>query len=408
MELSEENIEQLKKDFQTAKTYDDLMGKDGAIKKLLKLSIENMLNAELTEHLGYPKHSPVGNNSGNSRNGNSTKTLKNDHGEIEIKVPRDRNGEFDPILIKKYERTIGPIEDKIISMYAKGMSTRDIQSHVEDIYGIEISPSMVSNITDKILDTVKQWQNRPLEKLYPIVFFDAIHYKVRDDGRVLTKAAYTCLAIDLQGRKDLLGLWIGQSEAAHFWLNIMTELKNRGVEDILIACVDGLKGFPEAINTVFPKTAVQLCIIHMVRNTLKKISYYERELFMGSLKKLYTAPTEEAAMMQMDNLEANWGKKYPSAIKLWRNNWSNAMTFMTYPKELRKIIYTTNAVEALHRQFRKITKAKSLFPNDESLRKILYLAYMGTAKKWTIAIHKWQVALNHLTIIFEDRFNENI
>jgi len=407
MELTEENIEQLKQDFKTAKTYNDLMGKDGAIKKLLKLSIENMLDAELTEHLGYPKHSPVGNNSGNSRNGNSTKRLKNDHGEIEIKVPRDRNGEFDPILIKKYARTIGPIEDKIISMYAKGMSTRDIQSHVEDIYGIEISPTMVSNITDKILDTVKQWQNRPLEKLYPIVFFDAIHYKVRDDGKVLTKAAYTCLAIDLQGRKDLLGLWIGQSEAAHFWLNIMTELKNRGLEDILIACVDGLKGFPETINMVFPKTAVQLCIIHMVRNTLKRISYYERELFMGSLKKLYNAPTEEAAMMEMDNIEANWGKKYPGAIKLWRDNWSNAMTFMTYPKELRKVIYTTNAVEALHRQFRKITKAKSLFPNDESLRKILYLAYMGTAKKWTIAMHKWQVALNHLTIIFEDRFNEN-
>jgi transposase-like protein len=349
----------------------------------------------------------VGNNSGNSRNGNSTKTLKNDQGEIEIKVPRDRNGQFDPILIKKYERTIGPIEDKIISMYAKGMSTGDIQSHVEDIYGIEISPTMVSNITDKIMDTVKQWQNRPLEKLYPIVFFDAIHYKVRDDGKVLTKAAYTCLAIDLEGRKDLLGLWVGQSEGAHFWLNIMTELKNRGVEDILIACVDGLKDFPETINTVFPKTAVQLCIIHMVRNTLKRISFHERELFMGYLKKLYTAPTEEAALMEMDNLEANWGKRYPSAIKLWRDNWYNAMTFLKYPKELRKIIYTTNAVEALHRQFRKITKAKSLFPNDESLRKILYLAYMGSAKKWTIALAKWQVAFNHLTIIFKDRFNEN-
>jgi transposase-like protein len=407
MELSEENIEQLKKDFKTAKTYNDLMGKDGAIKKLLKLSIENMLDAELTEHLGYPKHSPVGNNSGNSRNGNSTKRLKNDHGEIEIKVPRDRNGEFDPVLIKKYDRTIGPIEDKIISMYAKGMSTRDIQSHVEEIYGIEVSPTMVSNITDKILDTVKQWQNRPLEKLYPIVFFDAIHYKVRDDGKVLTKAAYTCLAIDLEGRKDLLGLWVGQSEGAHFWLNIMTELKNRGVEDILIACVDGLKGFPETINTVFPKTAVQLCIIHMVRNTLKRISFKERKLFMGCLKKVYTAPTEEAALMEMDNLEANWGKKYSGAIKIWRDNWSNAMTYMAYPKELRKIIYTTNAVEALHRQFRKITKAKSLFPNDESLRKILYLAYTGTAKRWIIAMPNWQVALNHLTIIFEDRLNEN-
>jgi putative transposase len=407
MELSEENIEQLKKDFKTAKTYNDLMGKDGAIKKLLKLSIENILDAELTEHLGYPKHSPVGNNSGNSRNGNSTKTLKNDHGEIEIKVPRDRNGEFDPVLIKKYDRTIGPIEDKIISMYAKGMSTRDIQSHVEEIYGIEISPTMVSNITDKILDTVKQWQNRPLEKLYPIVFFDAIHYKVRDDGKVLTKAAYTCLAIDLEGRKDLLGLWVGQSEGAHFWLNIMTELKNRGVEDILIACVDGLKGFPETINTVFPKTAVQLCIIHMVRNTLKRISFKERKLFMGCLKKVYTAPTEEAALMEMNNLEVSWGKRYSGAIKLWRDNWSNAMTYMAYPKELRKIIYTTNAVEALHRQFRKITKAKSLFPNDEALRKILYLAYMGTAKRWIIAMPNWQVALNHLTIIFEDRFNES-
>ena len=263
MKLTEEMIEQLKADLSGAKTYEDLMGKDGAIKKLIAKTLEQMLESELTEHLGYEKHSPVGRNSGNSRNGKTHKTLKNDNGQIEITVPRDRNGEFDPVIVKKYEKTIGPIEDKIISMYAKGMTTRDIQTHITELYGLEISSTLVSNITGKIIHLAEEWQNRPLEKIYPIVFFDVIHYKVRDESRKVTsKAAYTCLAVDIEGYKDLLGLWIGEAEGANFWLNILTELKNRGVDDIFIACVDGLKGFPEAINSVFPKTEIQLCIIH--------------------------------------------------------------------------------------------------------------------------------------------------
>lgn len=404
MELTNEMIEQLKFDLKKARTYQDLMGEDGAIKKLIKSSLEGMLEAELTEHLGYEKYSPSGKNTGNSRNGKTQKTLKNDNGEIDLTVPRDRNGSFDPIVVKKYERTIGPIEDKIISMYAKGMTTRDIQSHIHEIYGLDISPTLVSNITDKILDLAKQWHNRPLEALYPIVFFDAIHYKVQTEGRVLNKAAYTALAVDINGKKDLLGLWVAETEGANFWLNIFTELKNRGVEDILITCVDGLKGFPDAIHTVFPKAEVQLCIIHLIRNTLKYVASKDQKLFMKDLRKVYTAPTEEAAIIELENLETIWGNKYPLPIRTWRSNWVNASTFFKYPQEIRTIIYTTNAVEALHRQFRKVTKAKSLFPNDEALKKMLFLAYRDLSKKWTVMpVNNWAIVLSHLSIIFEQR-----
>jgi transposase-like protein len=405
MELTEEMIAQLKADLKTARTYQDLMGENGAIKKIIKASLEGMLDAELTEHLGYEKYSPAGKNNGNSRNGKSHKTLKNDNGEIELTVPRDRNGSFDPIVVKKYERTLGPIEDKIISMYAKGMTTRDIQSHVQEFYGLDVSPSLISQITDKIIDLAKEWHNRPLESLYPIVFFDAIHYKVTNDSRVVNKAAYTCLAIDITGRKDLLGLWVNESEGANFWLNILTELKNRGVNDIAIACVDGLKGFPEAINSVFPKTEIQLCIIHLIRNTLKYVSYKDQKTFMKELRQVYSAPTEEAALIALDKLEENWGKKYALSIKTWRNNWVHASTFFKYPLEIRKIIYTTNAVEAVHRQFRKVTKAKSIFPNDDALKKMLFLAYRDLSKKWTMQVQNWSIALSHLSIIFEERFN---
>ena len=404
MELTTDMIEQLKADLKNAKTYQDLMGENGAIKKLIKSSVEGMLEAELTEHLGYQKHSPYGKNSGNNRNGKSYKTLKNEQGEIDITVPRDRNGSFDPIVVKKYERTLGPIENKIISMYAKGMTTRDIQAHIHEIYGLDISPTLVSNITDKIIDLAKQWHNRPLDAVYPIVFFDAIHYKVQDEGRVVTKAAYTALAVDITGKKDLLGLWIGEAEGANFWLNIFTELKNRGVEDILITCVDGLKGFPDAIHTVFPHAEVQLCIIHLIRNTLKYVASKDQKLFMKDLKKVYNAPTEEAALLELDTLESTWGKKYSLPVKIWRNNWANASTYFKYPGEIKTIIYTTNAVEALHRQFRKVTKAKSLFPNDEALKKMLFLAYRDLSKKWKVMpIRNWSLVLSHLSIIFDQR-----
>jgi len=407
MELTEKMIEQLKADLSKAKTYDDLMGKDGAIKKLMAKTLEKMLESELTEHLGYEKHSPLGRNSGNSRNGRTNKTLKNDNGEIDITVPRDRNGQFDPVIVKKYEKTIGPIEDKIISMYAKGMTTRDIQTHITELYGIDISPTLVSNITNKIVHLAEEWQNRPLERKYAIVFFDAIHYKVRDDSRKVTsKAAYTCLAVDIEGHKDLLGLWVGESEGANFWLNIMTELKNRGVEDIFIACIDGLKGFPDAINTIFPKTEIQLCVIHQIRNTLKYVASKDQKLFMKQLKEVYKAPTEEAALLNLDTLEENWGSKYSLAIKSWRNNWANLSTFFKYPEEIRTVIYTTNAVEAVHRQFRKVTKNRALFPNDDALKKMLFLAYRDLSKKWTMPIRNWAIVLSHFSIYFEDRFDD--
>lgn len=407
MELTEKMIEQLKADLSKAKTYEDLMGKDGAIKKLIAKSLEQMLESELTEHLGYEKHSPEGINSGNSRNGKTRKSLKNDNGEIEITVPRDRNGEFDPVIVKKYEKTIGPIENKIISMYAKGMTTRDIQTHITELYGIDISPTLVSNITDKIVHLAEQWQSRPLERIYPIVFFDAIHYKVRDQSKkVVSKAAYTCLAVDIEGHKDLLGLWIGEAEGANFWLNILTELKNRGVEDIFIASIDGLKGFPEAINSVFPKTEIQLCVIHQIRNTLRYVASKDQKRFMKELKEVYKAPTEDAALINLDTLEENWGSKYSLAIRSWRNNWDNLATFFKYPQEIRTIIYTTNAVEAVHRQFRKVTKSRSLFPNDDALKKMLYLAYRDLSKKWTMPIRNWALVLSNFSIYFKDRFND--
>jgi putative transposase len=407
MELTKEMIEQLKADLSKAKTYEDLMGKEGAIKKLIAKSLEQMLEAELTEQLGYEKYSPVGKNSGNNRNGKTHKTLKNDNGEIELTVPRDRNGEFDPIIVKKYEKTIGPIEEKIISMYAKGMTTRDIQSHITELYGLDISPTLVSNITNKIVHLAEEWQNRPLEKKYPIVFFDAIHYKIRDESRKVTsKAAYTCLAVDIEGHKDLLGLWIGEAEGANFWLNVLTELKNRGVEDIFIACIDGLKGFPEAINTAFPKTEIQLCVIHQIRNTLKYVASKDQKVFMKELREVYKASTEEAALSNLDSLEEKWGGKYSLAIKSWRNNWEILATFFKYPQEIRTVIYTTNAVEAVHRQFRKVTKSKSLFPNDDALKKMLYLAYRDLSKKWTMPIWNWAIVLSHFSIYFNDRFQD--
>jgi len=408
MELTESMIEQLKADLKKARTYQDLMGENGAIKKIIKASLEGMLDAELTEHLGYQKYSTEGRNSGNNRNGKTHKTLKNDNGEIDITVPRDRNGTFDPLIVKKYERTIGPIEDKIISMYAKGMTTRDIQSHVQELYGLDVSATLISQITDKIVELAKQWQNRPLETIYPIVFFDAIHYKVQSEGKVINKAAYTCLALDITGRKDLLGLWVSESEGANFWLTVLTELKNRGIQDILIACIDGLKGFPEAINTVFPKTEIQLCVIHLIRNTLKYIASKDQKAFMKELREVYSAPTEESALIALEKLEEDWSKKYSLSLKIWRNNWIYASTFFKYPDEIRRIIYTTNAVEAVHRQFRKVTKSKSIFPNDEALKKMLFLAYRDLSKKWNLMpVQNWNVALSHLSIIFAERI-ENV
>tara|TARA_B100001989_G_C24539333_1_gene466561 strand:+ start:122 stop:1348 length:1227 start_codon:yes stop_codon:yes gene_type:complete len=403
MKLTPEIIKQLEEDLAQAKTYNDLMGKNGAIKKLIKSSLENILESELSEHLGYEKHSPEGNNSGNSRNGKTHKSVKTDEGMIDLEIPRDRNSSFDPVIVKKYEKTLGPIEDKIISMYAKGMTTRDIQSHVEEMYGLEVTAATVSRITDSIVVHAKEWQSRPLSEIYPIVFFDAIHYKVRQEGKVVSKAAYTCLAIDIEGQKDMLGIWIGESEGANYWLGIMTELKNRGVQDILIAAVDGLKGFPEAIESVFPGCEVQQCVIHQIRNTIRYIASKNQKEFMKDLKPVYQAPTEEAGLLALDKLEEKWGDKYPFPIKSWRNNWNNLAVFFNYPPEIRKMIYTTNAVENLHRQFRKVTKNRSIFPSDDALTKMIFLAYRDISKKWKMTLPNWGLIISQLSIRFEIR-----
>lgn len=403
MKLTPEIIKQLEEDLAQAKTYNDLMGKNGAIKKLIKSSLENILESELSEHLGYEKHSPEGNNSGNSRNGKTHKSVKTDEGMIDLEIPRDRNSSFDPVIVKKYEKTLGPIEDKIISMYAKGMTTRDIQSHVEEMYGLEVTAATVSRITDSIVVHAKEWQSRPLSEIYPIVFFDAIHYKVRQEGKVVSKAAYTCLAIDIEGQKDMLGIWIGESEGANYWLGIMTELKNRGVQDILIAAVDGLKGFPEAIESVFPGCEVQQCVIHQIRNTIRYIASKNQKEFMKDLKPVYQAPTEEAGLLALDKLEEKWGDKYPFPIKSWRNNWNNLAVFFNYPPEIRKMIYTTNAVENLHRQFRKVTKNRSIFPSDDALTKMIFLAYRDISKKWKMTLPNWGLIISQLSIRFEKR-----
>lgn len=403
MQLTKEQLEQLQKDLAGAKTYHDLMGKDGAIKKLLKNSLEQLLESEMSVHLGYDKNSIEGNNSGNSRNGKSSKTLKSSQGEITLEIPRDRNGQFEPIAVEKNKRTIGDIEDKIISMYAKGMTTRDIQSYIEEIYGLEFSPQTISNITDGIMNLVKEWQSRPLDEIYPIVFLDAIHFKVRHDGKVVTKAAYTCLSIDLQGHKDMLGIWVGQAESSKFWMNILTELRNRGVKDILIVCVDGLTGFSEAISAVFPQTLIQKCVIHQIRNTLQFVASKDQKEFIKDLRPVYNAPTENAALLELDKLDHKWGNKYFAAINKWRDNWTELSTFFDFPQEIRTMIYTTNAVEALHRQFRKVTKSKALFPTDDALVKMLFLAYRDISKKWTMPLKNWSFVISQFSVIFNDR-----
>jgi len=387
------------------KTLEDISGKNGLLKRMLKDMTEQILEAELTAHLGYEKHSPEGNNSGNNRNGKTAKTVRSDFGKVKIETPRDRNGTFEPSIVKKRQSDISEFDEKIISMYAKGMTVRDIQEHIKDIYGVEVSPTTISNITDKVMSLAAEWQSRSLSAVYAIVFFDAIHYHVRQEGKVVNKDAYTCLGVDLKGRKDVLCLWVGESEGAHYWLGIMNELKNRGVDDILIACVDGLKGFPEAISSAFPQTEIQLCIVHMIRNSLKYVgSKYQKE-FIADLKTVYKAPSEDKASFELDKLIAKWGQKYPLAVNPWKNHWQHVSTFFKYPEHIRKLIYTTNALEGLHRQLRKVTKNRTVFPTDEALTKILYLAIQDVMKKWTMPLANWALTISQLAVMYEGRFD---
>lgn len=379
-----------------------------AINSLFKEALESILEAEITDHLGYEKHSSAGDNSGNSRNGSTTKTVQSRSGKTEISIPRDRNGEFEPKIVPKHQRNVNEIEEQVLAMYAKGLSTRDIEDHLNDIYGIDISAGLVSKITDKIMPMIAEWQARPLEKVYPIVFLDAIHFRVRKDNRVLNKAAYTVLGITVAGHKDILGIWIGETESASFWLGVCNDLKNRGVEDILIACKDNLSGFSEAINTVFPRTTIQLCVIHQIRNSMKYVPYRDRKPLMADLKKVYQALTLEEAEFAFEELKDGWGDKYPIVIKSWEANWLELTTFFDYPREIRRIIYTTNPVEGYHRQLRKVTKTKTAYPSDDALRKIVYLATMDLSKKWTMPVKDWGTCISQFVLLFDDRLADLI
>ncbi len=408
MKLTPKQIEKLQDDLNNCRTAEDLLGTNGVIKNLIKGLSEQILQAELTHLLGYEKHDVDGNNSGNSRNGSTKKTLKSDFGPITLDIPRDRNGEYDPGLIPKHQRHLGKIDEIIVSLYAKGMTTRDIKEHLQQLYGVDASPSFISNVTERIRQIVVEWQARPLESIYVIVYFDAIHYKIREDGKIISKAAYTCLGINQEGKKDLLGIWVDQAEGANFWLSVLTDLNNRGVQDVLIACVDGLKGFPEAITTIFPDTEVQLCIIHQIRNSLRYVASKNKKEFIKDLKTVYQSPTKENAELQLQRLDEKWGAKYPIVINSWKNNWDNLSYYFKYPQQIRRLIYTTNIVENLHRQFRKVTKTKSMFPHDDALKKMLFLAYQDIAKKWTSPIQNWAFIISQLSIVFKDRLKLTI
>lgn len=378
------------------------------LKNLFKDTLQQIFEAEMDEHLGYKKHSLEGNNTGNSRNGYSKKTIQTKLGKTEIEIPRDRNGEFEPRIIKKYQTTSNDLEDQIIAMYAKGMTTRDIEDHMRDIYGIDVSPVMVSKVTDKIMPMITEWQSRPLERVYPIIYLDAIFFKVRKDNRIINKAAYSVLGINMAGQKDILGIWIGENESASFWLGVCNDLKNRGVQDILIACKDGLSGFSEAINTVFPRTEIQLCIIHQIRNSLKYVPWKEQKELIADLKKVYQALTIEEAELAFELFKEKWGKKHPVIIRSWENNWLELTAYFKYPYEIRKLIYTTNIIEGYHRQLRKVTKTKTAYPTDEALKKIIYLATVEASKKWTLPIREWKSCISQFAIHFSDRLEPEL
>lgn len=379
-----------------------------AMKDLFRDAIQQVMESELDVELGYEKskrmsESEKDNLSKNYRNGYSKKTVKTQLGEIEVKVPRDRNGEYDPKIIGKYSRNADGMEEKILSLYACGMSQRDISEQIKNLYDVEISPELVSKISEKIMPEVNEWQNRPLESVYPFVFMDAIHYKVKENHQYITKAAYVVLGINMEGSKDILGIWIGEHESSKFWLNVLTELKSRGVRDVYLFCVDGLSGFREAIEAVYPSAGIQRCIIHQIRYSTRFVSYKDIKELMADLKLVYTAVTEDEALNNLVRFKEKWSKSYPSCVKTWEDNWDILSTFFAYPAEIRKIIYTTNIIEGLNRQFRQITKNKPSFTNDESLRKMLYLASKNIVKRWSQRCRNWDVVLNYLKIMFEDR-----
>jgi transposase-like protein len=375
-------------------------------KMLTKVTVEAALNAELDEHLGYSRHEQS--HKDNYRNGYSSKTIRTEDGEVDLDAPRDRDSSFEPQLVKKNQTRFTSMDDKILYLYSKGMTTRDIVSTFKEMYGADVSPTLISRVTNAVIEQVVQWQARPLDAVYPIVYLDCLVVKIRQDKQVINKAVYLALGVNVEGHKELLGMWISENEGAKFWLNVLTELKNRGVKDILIACVDGLKGFPDAINTVYPETHIQLCIVHMVRNSLKLVPWKDYKAVTSDLKRIYQSVTEEEGLMALDQFEQRWDSKYPSISRSWRSNWQNVSTIFNYPNDIRKAIYTTNAIESLNSVIRKAIKKRKLFPHDDSAKKVIYLAIEQASKKWTMPIRNWKTALNRFMIEFEDRLKDVI
>ena len=402
MPVSDQLIDQLLADY---KSPEDLLGEQGLLKQLTKKLAERALEAEMEQHLGYAKHDAAGKNTGNSRNGKSRKMVRSIHGDIEIETPRDRNGSFEPQLIKKGEKQLGGFDERIVSLYARGMSTRDIQAHFEDVYGVEVSPTFISQVTNAVLDEVKAWQQRPLAPVYPIVYLDCLVVRSRETGSVQNKTVYLALGVNCDGEKELLGLWLAQTEGAKFWLSVMNELKNRGLDDIFIACVDGLKGFPDAIEAVYPNTQVQLCIVHQIRNSLRFVSWKERKAVAADLKTIYGAATLKQAEQALEQFAETWDKQPPSISKSWRDNWTRLSVFFDYPPQIRKVIYTTNAIESLNASLRQVTKTRRSFPNDDSVLKLLYLALHQIAKKWTMPLRDWKPAMTQFMIMYGDRIS---
>lgn len=401
MEIRKEILDELIRDY---KNPEDLIGENGLLKQLTKALIERAMAAELTHELGFEKNDKSSlKDSGNRRNGTSPKTVRSKHGEIELQIPRDRASEFEPVIIRKHQRRFDGFDDAILSLYSRGLSTREIKAHLEEIYGVEVSPGLISSATEAVSELVHEWQMRPLEAVYPIVYLDALRVKVRVDGTVQNRCLYLAIGVNLQGRKESLGLWTAENEGAKFWLSVLTELNNRGVKDILICCVDGLKGFPEAIESVFPNTVTQLCIVHQIRHSLSYVGQKDRKTVAADLKPIYTAATSEEAVFQLELFSEKWEAKYPVIAKSWRANWLKIEPMFQFPAEIRRAVYTTNAIESVQFSLRKVTKTRAAFPNDEAALKLLWLGLQNAEKKWTMPIQNWSLALNQLAIIFEGR-----
>lgn len=374
-----------------------------ALKDLFGQTLQAMLEGEMDSHLGYPKGDGKSKETHNRRNGHGSKSVRSEYGELELVVPRDREAEFDPLIVGKRQKNVAGIEEQILALYAKGISTREIQDHLQQLYGIDVSPTLISNVTDKVLPKIQEWQSRPLADVYALLFLDAIHYKVRHEGRIVSKAAYVVIGVDLEGMKEVLGIWIGESESAKFWLSVLSEIKSRGTRDVLLCCVDNLTGFSEAITAAFPQTQIQKCLVHQVRNSLRYVSSKEVKQVASDLRRIYTAPTEPAAVVELERFEEEWGQRYPLVVASWRSNWPELATFFGFPPEIRRLIYTTNVIESFHRQLRKVTKGKGLFPTDESLLKMLYLVTVDVIRRWTVRVPHWGQILAQLSICFPER-----